>query len=190
MKNKALHTVLGIICLFVFTPVVSFILTSQASNFEGANGFAFLYLLPVIFIGLAILWLIDYQLFSKKRQNYFISRNIIFLLLSTMSLLGCYLYFLHEEKERKELRLNSYHCVEQLKDGYEGFIIAIRFQTLRIRKKDSAYTQLKYTFKNEYDMNEHFYVGQRIWKTKNEKEFWVELKDGKTQRFYVPCYVD
>lgn len=190
MKSKLLYGVLGVVWLFVFTPIVSHILTLGVSEFEGANAFAFIYLLPVIFVGLGILWFIDYKLFSKKQRNYLISRNIIFLLLVTLSLLSCYLYFLGEEKERKKAKINSYQCVEQLKEEYEGFIIDKRFQTLRIRKKDSAYTQLKYSFKKNPNVNKYFYVGQRIWKTKNEKEFWVELKNGTTKQFFIPCYED
>ncbi len=190
LRNKGLYTVLGVICLFVFTPIVVYILTLKTSEFEGARGYAFVYMLPVVFIGLAIVWFIDYRLFSKKSSNYFVSRNIIFLILILASSLAYYLNFVQEKKERKKLRINSHLCINQLQDEYEGFIIDTRFQTLRIRKKDSTYSQLKYKFKNKHNLDQDFYVGQKIWKITNEERFWVELKNGTTQRFYIPCYAE
>lgn len=188
MKSKALYILLGIINACILAPFFAWVLTLGITDFEGARGFAGLYLTPVIFIILLVVLFIDYRIFFKPNSNFLKQRSYIFLLVIAITFIGLKISNYNSEKKQKEFAQNKLECVAQVKDYYEGYVIDTVYKSLTVRKMDSNYTEFKYKYFNINEFSSIFYRGQKISKKANETEFDVVLRNGETKTFKIPCY--
>jgi len=187
MQNKSLYLILGIICLLLVTPIISYLLTVNANSFEGANGFAFMYLLMILPFFLGFILLIDYLIFRDK-PKYFKKRTRLFLVLIGISLTTYAVSAYIDSKERESWRRNRTPCKKNFEDGYTGFVVDTVRGLLRVRRNDSAYTDFRYYFSDRTMMKNYFYIGQELSKEANQSTFDVILRDGTTKTFTIPCY--
>lgn len=104
-KSKALYIVLGIIVCIILTPIGTHLLTYDATDFEGARGYAFMLLMPIVFGVLLVLWIILHVIFRKKTNFYVISTKIMasFIGITLISLLflGGKMYYDEIQKNAK-----------------------------------------------------------------------------------------
>lgn len=186
-KRKALYGVLGIIVCIILTPISTHLLTYDATDFEGARGYAFMLLMPIVFGVLLVLWIILHVIFRKKTNFYVISTKIMasFIGVTLISLffLGGKMYY----DEIQEYR-NSEECQQQYKDSYKGLVIDLYSGNIKIRKLDSLYTEIDYYYNSNNDILKHFYKGQKISKKPNSKKIELILKNEQTKKITLPCY--
>ena len=159
LLNKSLYYLLGVSAIILTTPFISNLVTASVTNFEGARGYAYIYLLPFIAIFLFIIWfLLDYFLIQKKK---FYKILTYFFALVTLTLTTT--YFIENQnhkKQRQQAYRNSYNCSKQFKDGFKGIIIDTSSGKLKIRKMDSTYSEFKYDFRNRKEtIKKHFFIG-------------------------------
>ncbi len=185
--SKALYFPLGFLTVVLLTPSITFLLTMNVTNFEGTRGYAYMYGLPVVIIGLLLGWLIIHLLF-KKGKNYFKIITSVFGLM-TVALICTYTYLhFQDKKERLEYQRNAHSCQKQFKDGYRGFVIDTVYGSVKVRKMDSTYTEFRYRFGDKKLIKKYFYRGQKINKVPNYEKFKVLLRNGTTKEFLIPCY--
>lgn len=188
MGNRITYIILGFSLTLILTPLLSWLLTSGVTDFEGASGFAWLYSLPISFILLLLLWFLDHKFNSKRFNNYFKTRSYIFLSLIIITILGFYIQHLKEEKQKKTFKRTRIECVTQYQESYNGYVIDTVYSSLKIRKMDSSYTEFKYKYLKTENFKTTFFRGQKISKKANASTFQVILKNGKTESFTIPCY--
>lgn len=186
-KRKALYGVLGIIVCIILTPIGTHLLTYDATDFEGARGYAFMLLMPIVFGVLLVLWIILHVIFRKKPNFYVISTKImasfIGVTLIFLLFLGGKMYY----DEIQEYR-NSEECQQQYKDSYKGLVIDSYSGHIRVRKLDSLYTEIDYYYNSNNNVLKYFYKGQEISKKPDSKKVEIILKNGKTKKITLPCY--
>lgn len=186
-KNKIFYIPLGAVTSIVLTPFFAYIFTLNVSNFEGARGFALLYMTPIVFIGLLLTWFILHRIFAKKKKFYS-TVNTIFSIISLVLVLLYFGVYLKDRQETKDLKRNSYRCKQKIKESYNGIVVDTSRGNIKIRKIDTTYKEFKYTFSNVKLIKKHFYIGQKITKKAGEEKFEVILKNGKAKEFTIPCY--
>lgn len=188
MNSKAIYFILCIVSASILAPYLTWLLTSNASTFEGGRAYSRLFITPIFFVGFLILCFIDHKIFYKHTKMFFKYRNIAFSVITIVSFVGFKSFNDRELKEKKARIQNNYHCVAEVEDSYEGYVIDTEYQHLKIIKTDSSHTEFKYSRLTLDDFDSYFYKGQKISKKANETEFEVELRDGTLRRFKIPCY--
>ncbi|MEB3345205.1 hypothetical protein U6A24_07035 [Aquimarina gracilis] len=185
--NKPFYFTIGVITAVLLTPSLAYLLTLNVSTFEGGRGFAFVYSMPIIFLGLLISWFVLHQILSKKKLYYQKSTRI----LTVVSLLLIIVYsgiYIHDINERKEWKRNRSGCQKKIDDTYHGIIIDTTRGNLKIRKMDTTYKEFRYYFNDKKLIQKYFYIGQKIKKNANKEKFEIVLKNGKIKRFTIPCF--
>lgn len=187
IPNKPLYILLGIITTVLLTPSLAYLLTLNVSTFEGGRGFAFIYSMPIILLGLFVLWFVLHQILSRKKLFYQTSTRV----LTSISLLLIIIYagaYIHDKNEKKEWKRNRLGCQEKVSDMYHGIVIDTARGNLRVRKIDSTYQEFRYYFNDKKLIQKYFYIGQKIHKNANEEKFKTILKNSNTKMFTIPCY--
>lgn len=76
MNNKSLFFKLACISALVLGHFLAWIFSLGVSEFDGGRGYTSVCLTPILFVGLLILFFIDYRIFYKPNSNYLKQRNI------------------------------------------------------------------------------------------------------------------
>ncbi len=185
--SKILYTPLGFLSVVILTPAVTHLLTLNVSSFEGARGYAYLYILPIVFIGLLIVWFFIHKDLSNKKGYY--KKTTTSFAFITLIVLSAFTYSEFKRKEEKQLRRqNSISCKKQYKDSYSGIVIDTSRGNLKIRKMDSTYHEFKYYYRDKNFTRKHCYIGQKVTKQSNTEIIKITLRDKEVIDFTIPCY--
>lgn len=186
-KNKTSYIVLGIIMLFLLTPLLAYLFTLNVNLLEGGRGFAIIYSIPFIFLGLLILWLILHKLFHRKNSFYKISTKFLSItsLVLTLFYIGS---IINEKQQQKDLKRNRYACRQKVKESYKGVVVDTSRGNIKIRKIDTTYQEFKYMFNDRDVVKTYFFIGQEVKKNTDEEKFSITLRNGEIKKFTIPCY--
>ena len=188
--SKVLYYVLSILSILILTPLLTYLFTLKVSNFGGAKGFAFIYLLPIIFLVLFLGWVLERRLFANRIRNYNKKRNIFSIVIIAIGSVIFSQEYIQSQQANKEALHNSYICKNQQSDGFEAYVYEIskNHQTVRFKKSDSSRKSYMYSFKTPQNVLKNSYIGQKVIKKANSIEITFINRLGKEEIITIPCY--
>jgi len=188
--NKVYFYILSIISIVLLTPFVSYVLTLGVSEFEGARGFAFFYLLPAVFVILLIFWFIEKAILAKKYTSYYKRRNIFSISIIAIVGIIMIIYIVIQKQARIAVSRNTIKCQKQLSDGFEAYIYSISEsnQTIKFKSSDSTRADYRYTFSKPQEEIAKSYIGQCLVKKPNSKTILFISRSGEEKEVVIPCY--
>jgi len=117
-----------------------------------------------------VLWFINYKIFYKPKNNFLKYRNIFFSVVIIATFVEFTIENYLQAKEKIVRTQNHPKYIEAIKNYYDGYYTT--YESLKIRKMDSTYTEFKYDHFKTNEFYSNFYRGQKI----SKKEMKQNLK--------------